>query len=64
MKQKSGQMIEHDARSCFKLIIPFLFIQLSCADIYYLMIIKKFWTELLRNPYIFRPKLKTQEAIE
>ncbi len=58
-EEKGGvSMIRHEAKSCFNLIIPFLFVQLACEDLYYLLIMKKFWGELMRNPYIFRPKLK------
>ncbi len=42
--RKIEPMIEHEARSCFNLIIPFLFVQLACEDIYYMMTMMKFWS--------------------
>lgn len=60
MRQKIEPMIEHDAKSVFNLIIPFLFVQLACEDVYYMMLVGKYWSQLMRNPYIFKPKLKTK----
>jgi len=44
MRQKIEPMIEHDAKSVFNLIIPFLFVQLACEDVYYMMLVGKYWS--------------------
>lgn len=44
--------------------MPFLLIQLSLQDIYYLQNILNLWNKMLSNPYYFPPKkIKTRTNI-
>lgn len=39
------------------ILVPFMLIQISCQDIFYIMNIMKVWKRIMNNPYYFAPKI-------
>lgn len=55
-REFSGQIEKDTTKDVMNLVLPFILIQLSCQDLYYLNNILNVWMKIMTNPFYFPPK--------